>query len=226
MKNIFILRLRTLILLMLALIVHGPVNGQTDPPVNLPQFLFPAFDTGIVRLKTGEYSKSLMNYNTLTGKMTFYHRNEILDLVRPETVDTVLLAKKYFIPFSDGFYELIFNGESAFFAQHRSEMVSEGKPAALGTTSQTTGVTSVSKFMSSSSTYNLKLPENFKVTSYNVFWVRRNGEMSKFLNIHQLFRLFPSQGKELKDFIKREKIDLDKTADLLKIAIYCNGLQK
>jgi hypothetical protein len=222
MKDKFQSSARIITPLILIVITFQFASGQSDSLSNLSQYLLPRFDSGVVRLKTGEFSRSLMNYNTLTGRMTFYHRSEIMDLVRPETVDTVMLGQRLFVPFRDGFYELVLNAEKTFFIQHKSDLVSEGKPGALGTTSQTTGVNSVSTLVSNSKSYNLKLPENFKVKSYEIYWVRFDGEMHRFLNMHQFLKIFPAKEKELKDYIRNEKIKLEDSEDLLKLARYCN----
>jgi len=225
MKNILIQSFRIFIPVLLVVFSYRPVNGQSESPANLSQYLFPGFDTGVVRLKTGEISKSLMNYNTLTGRMIFFHKNEVLDLVRPETVDTVFLGGLFFVPFNDAFSEVAYGGQTAFFIQYRSELVSEGKPAALGTTSQTSGVNSASSYMNGKRSYNLKLPEKYKVSPYQVYWVRTDGTMQKFQTLHQFLKLFPSRERELKEFIKRRDIKLDERWKFLELAKFCNSTE-
>jgi hypothetical protein len=200
------------------------LSAQNNSLSNLPQYLFPAFDTGIIRLRDGGLSKALMNYNTLTGRMTFFHRNEVMDLVKPETVDTIFLGGSLFVPFSDTFNEVIYGGQTAFFIQHRSELVSDGKPGALGTTSQTTGVNSVSSYMNGDRTYNLKLPEKYRVSPYQVYWVRTDSTtIQKFLTLRQFLKLFPARERELREFIKRRDIELDERRKLLELAEFCNS---
>jgi hypothetical protein len=165
-----------------------------------------------------------MNYNTLTEKMTFYQNGKLLDLIKPKTIDTICIQNKLFVPIENSFYEVILNAPIAFFIQHKSDLISTGRPAALGTTSQTSGITSVSKLIGDENSYNLKLPENFKIKPYEVYWVRMNKEMHRFLNEHQLLRIFPANENEIKDFINQFHLKINKPGDLLKLAHFCNEL--
>jgi hypothetical protein len=202
------------------------LKAQVDSVSNLPQYLFPNFDTSSVKLKTGEFFKAVMNYNTLTEKMAFYQKGTLVDLIKPEAIDTICLHGRYFVPFEKSFFEVILNAPIAFFIQHKSDLVSMGRPAALGTTSQTNGVTSVSKLVGNENSYNLKLPENFKIKPYEVYWVRMNKGMHKFLNEHQLMKIFPAKQDELKDFINQSHLRISKADDLLKLANFCNELNR
>jgi hypothetical protein len=213
--------LLTAIVLMLTVM---QLTAQIDSIANLPQYLFPNFDTSSVRLKTGEFFKAVMNYNTLTEKMTFYQNGKLLDLIKPKTIDTICIQNKLFVPIENSFYEVILNAPIAFFIQHKSDLISTGRPAALGTTSQTSGITSVSKLIGDENSYNLKLPENFKIKPYEVYWVRMNKEMHRFLNEHQLLRIFPANENEIKDFINQFHLKINKPGDLLKLAHFCNEL--
>lgn len=209
---------------MFLLSILSPLIAQTDSLVNLPQYLFSHFDNSIVKLKTGELSKTAMNYNTLTEKMTFYQNGALLDLVKPETVDTISIQKRLFVPFENAFYEVILKAPISFFIQHKSDLVSEGRPAALGTTSQTVGITSVSKLVGDRNSYNLKLPENFKVKPYEIYWVRMNKEMHRFLNERQFLKIFPAKADEIKDFINQSDLKIYKPDDFLQLANFCNKL--
>jgi hypothetical protein len=211
-------------LAMFLLFFARSLTGQTELLTNLPQYLFPHFDTSIVKLKTGELSKALMNYNTLTEKMAFYEKGTLSDLIKSEIVDTVCIKNRLFVPCENAFYEVILNASISFFIQHKSDLVSEGRPGALGTTTQTGGVTSVSKFADKNNSYNLKLPENFKVKPYKVYWVRINKEMHKFLNERQFLKIFPANETEIKDFMNQSHIKIDNTEDLVKLANFCNEL--
>jgi hypothetical protein len=179
-----------------------------------------------VRLKTGESFKAVMNYNTLTEKMTFYQKGTLLDLIRPETIDTICIQDRLFVPIEKSFYEVILNAPIAFFIQHKSDLVSTGRPAALGTTSQTSGITSVSKLVGNENSYNLKLPENFKIKPYEVYWVRMNKGMHKFLNERQLLNILPAKEDEITEFINQSHLKINKTNDLIKLAKFCNELNR
>jgi hypothetical protein len=202
------------------------VSAQNDNFSNLPQYLFPQFDSSIVVLKTGESSKALMNYNTLTERMAFYQKGSVLNLVKPESVETIYIQKRVFIPLENAFYEVILSAPVSFFIQHKSDLVSKGRPAALGTTSQTSGVTSVSKLVGPTNTYNMKLPEDFEIKPYKIYWIRMNNKMHRFMNDRQFLKIFPENEDQLREFIKKSDINITKPDDLLKLATFCNEIMK
>lgn len=217
-------KMTTFALFLLCIIT--PLRAQTDSLANLPQYLFTHFDTSAVRLKTGEFSKAYMNYNTLTEKMAFYKKGVLLNLIKPETVDTIWIQNRLFVPFENAFYEVIVIAPISLFIQHRSDLTAVGKPAAYGASSQTTSSTTITKLYSDKA-YNLKLPQDLKVTHSTVYWVRMNNVMYRFMTERQLLKIFASKEDELKKFIKKSNLDIIKNQDdLIKLIIYCNKIKR
>jgi hypothetical protein len=213
------------ILMIVFLFTEIHVTAQTDTLANLAQFLLPHFDTAVIKLKTGVSLAAIMNYNTLTEKMTFYQNGTLMDLNKPETVDTIYLQEKKFVFIEKAFYEVLVNAPVALFIQHRSDLISSGRPAGYGTTSQTIGPTSISTLYSSNNkSYNLKLPENYKVTPSPVNWIRKNNIMYRFQTERQFLKIFSAKEDEIKQFIDKFKLDLKKKDDLIRLVNHCNEL--
>ncbi len=84
------IRKRTIFGLALLFIVMQ-LSAQPDSIANRPQFLYPEFTRSIVKLKSGDSHAAMMNYNTVTGKMIYYQDGLLLDLIKPETVDTIFM---------------------------------------------------------------------------------------------------------------------------------------
>lgn len=199
------------------------LTAQTDSIANLPQFLYPDFAKSIVKLKTGVSLTAILNYNTVSEKMTFYQNGALMNLNKPETVDTIFMQNAKFVFNENVFYEVLLNAPVSLFIQHKSDLTSPGKPAAYGTPSETAGSTSISKLYSDK-TYNLKLPENFKVTPSPVYWVRINNVMQRFSSERQFLKIFPTKEDEIKKFINKSNINIKKQDDLIKLVTYCNEL--
>jgi hypothetical protein len=198
--------------------------AQPDSLANLPQYLYPDFTMTVVKLKTGVNITAIMNYNTLTETMTFYKDGTLLDLNKPESVDTVFMRNTKFVFVEKAFYEVLLNAPVSLFIQHKSDLTSTGRSAAYGTTSQTVGPTSISKYYGGSRTYSFKLPENFKVTPSPVYWVRMNNVMYRFLTVHQFLKIFPTEADKIKQYINQSDINITKTGDLIKLVTFCNEL--
>ena len=204
----------------------GPLKAQTDSTANLPQFLFPEFTASVVKLKTGTSFSAKMNYNTLSEKMTFYQNGVLLDLNKPESVDTIIIQNRQFIYNENAFFEVLLNAPISLFIQHKSGLESLGREGAYGTKSQTVGPVSVSKLYSNGNTYNLKIPEDFKIIPSTVNWIRLDSVMHKFLTERQFLKLFPSKKEQLKQFINQSELNINKPDDLIKLVTYCNQLFK
>ena len=202
------------------------LTAQTDSLSNRAQFLYPDFSTGVVKMKDGKTIVVNMNYNTLTEKMTFYQNGTLMDMIKPETVDTITLQNNKFVFLEDAFLEVLVNGRATLFVQHKSDLSSTGRPGAYGTKSQTSSPVSVPKLYADNNTYNLKLGEEFVVTPSPVNWIRIDNEMHKILTSRQFFKLFPRNEDKIKAYINKNKLNIKKTDDLVKIVTYCNTLLK
>jgi hypothetical protein len=202
------------------------LSGQTGKTDSLPQYLFRSFTRGVIKMKNGPAQSAVMNYNTLTERMVFEQNGKLLDMINLEKVDTVYLQNARFIPAGKVFYEVLVKKPVSLFVQHKSELKSLGRPAAYGTMSQTTASTSVSKLYIDNGTYNLELPEYFKLTSSPVSWIRKNGIMYRFLTERQFLKIFPEYKNEIQGIIDQENLDIKKRDDLIKLVNYCNDLNQ
>ena len=216
--------IRTIIIIALLNLVL-PLSAQIDSVENLPQYLYPNFAKSVVKLKTGESFSALLNYNTVTEKMIFYQNGSLMTLTKPETIDTVFLQNSKFVFYENVFYEVLPGTPVSLFIQHRSDLVSPGKPAAYGTPSETAGSTSISKLYNDKA-YNLKLPESYKVTPAPAYWIRKNNLMQKFSSERQFIKLFPSKAEDIKKYIDKEKISIKNQNDLIKLVTFCNELTR
>jgi hypothetical protein len=187
------------------------------------QYFLPNFTQSYVKMKTGEIHSAVMNYNTITEKMVFEQNGKLMDLTI-DNVDTVFLGTMKFVLFEKAFYEVLVNAPVSLFIQHKSELLTPGKPSAYGGTSQVSSSSYASGVELSSGYYNLKLPLDYVVKPQPVNWIRKNNTMFKFLNERQFLKIFPEESERIKGFIKQNKIKLDNDQDLIKLANYCNEL--
>jgi hypothetical protein len=200
------------------------VTAQPDSLISRSQFLFPDFSRSVVKLKTGKIITAMMNYNTITQKMTFSQNGTLSDLNKPEVVDTILIQNKKFIFYKNEFLEVIVNARVSLFIQHKSDLKSSGRPGAYGTTSHTLGPTSVSKLYSDNKGYDLNVPENFNVVQSPWYWMKINNTRSRIDSERQFLKLFPKNVEEIKQFIYKSDINIKKQEDLIKLVTYCNNL--
>ena len=87
------------LLLFPALLLCAQGNEMAD------YYLFPVFTKGIVITKGGRQEANL-NYNMIIEQMIFEQKGKYLALDHLETVDTVIINNRKFIPSGNVFYEL------------------------------------------------------------------------------------------------------------------------
>jgi len=145
-----------LIVALWSIAIH--LTTQTNSKGNFLQYLFPDFTKGLVRMKTGNSYNAVLNYNTVTENMVWEKDGKLLDLTNMESVDTVFLQNRKFVPSNEVFFEVLVKAPISLFIQHKSNLVQAGSPAGYGTTSQTSSIKNISSVSLKSGTYNLEIP--------------------------------------------------------------------
>ena len=224
MKNLqTILKTSRLLFAIVFLLACRPAFCQDNSKPNTTQFYFPEFIQGNVLLKTGKSIQTNLNYNLLSEKMTFMDNGKIMDLTNPEAVDTVFIRHRKFIFNDNIFLEVVIEMPFSLFFEHKGVLVSTGKVGPYGTKSQTTGPTSLKRLVNDANSYNLKLPEEYKVEPSFVSWIKINNNMNKVLTMNQFLNLFPDKKASLKQFIKTNKIKTSDPEGMKRLVLYCNN---
>jgi hypothetical protein len=204
-----------LILCLLAFSGHCQRRG-----VELSHYIFPEFVKGTVLMKSGVKNPTMLNYNALTEEMIFDTNGKKLAIARLEDIDTVYIEDRKFFPLKDKFVELIYRDKIELYAAHKCSVVDPGKPAAYGGTSQTSSTTSYSSLVAGGLAYQLKLPDGYTTKPYNNYWLKRDGEMSLFISLRQLSKLFDDKSDRFKKYVKEHKVEFDQQESVVELVKY------
>jgi hypothetical protein len=208
------------------LTLSGKVISQIENFNGLPQFLYPEFSAGKVKMKAGKDLNLLMNYNLITEKMVFFQKDQVYDLVNPTNVDTIIINGARYIPHEKVFYEVHTGSSATLFIQHKGRIQAPPKPAAYGGTSEVSSSSYISRIEMGSQVYNLKM-EGDPIVKYDpTYWVKIKDQMSSCATEKQYLKIFPGKEELLKQYIKKYRLKFDKHDDLLKIWAYTNELIK
>ena len=201
-------------------------EAQTEEKKEMPQYLFPEFSSCNVLFRDKQVLTQILNYNTISEKMVYELDGKYYDMMNPSLIDTVYLNGCRFVPVNKMFYEVILTEPYALFIQHKSNLISAGKPVGYGGTSQ--GVTSyyLSKHELSPEYINIQIPPNVRVNPIPVYWIRMKDEMLSFDNEKDFISLFPDKSKEIKEFIKANRIKIEKKDNLIMLVRYTSGMMK
>jgi hypothetical protein len=210
-------------LLILILVPASVLNGQTDESNRIPQYLFPVFSKGIIKMKDGRNMTAILDYNTVDEEMVFAQNGKYMVLEKPDEIDTIILQNKLFIPLDREFLEVVVKGNVSLFIQHKSKYVPKASTSAYGVKTQNLGPSGVSTVKGGNQFRSLDVPDNVTVSASLVFWARINGEMNKFLNEKQFLKLFPDKEAEIKAFIKKAGADIKTREGLVMVGNFLNS---
>lgn len=208
-------------ILFIASILAANVYGQGNDNINA-HYLFPEFNTGKILFKDGNIEESRLNYNSLLEEMIFETNGKHLSITNIGSIDTIYIQNRKFIPVGKFFYEVSVNTKVPLLIKQSCRIISPGKPTAYGGTSETTSVGMINNLYQSGMVYDLKLPDDYKITPSISFYL---GFKNKYLRIYkakQVIKCFPGKEKEIKEFIKVNGTDFDNQKDLIDLITFCN----
>jgi len=195
--------------------------SQDETIVESP-YLFPEFTAGKVRLKTGNVKESKLNYNILTEEMVFDNSGTYLAFANNELIDTVYIKDRKFVFIEKLFYELIEKLPVSLLQRHFCTLIPPGKSSGYGGTSQTSAIQSNSSFYTSKGTYDLKLPDDYKIQPDFEYILVKEGTLYRANNVNQVVKCFPEKKDTIKKFAKENKTNFRKNEDVATLIKFCN----
>jgi hypothetical protein len=203
-----------------------PVTAQTTPDGSTPQFLYPDFSKGKVKMRNGQYQSVILNYNTVSEKMVYQKEDNLYDMVNTDMMDTVFLQNSKFVPAGKVFYEVLLAAPVSFYVQYKGKLMPPGTQAGYGGPSQVSNTKMMSSVQLSQGYYNLKLPTDYTVKVDLVYWIRKDSDMYSFMNERQFLKIFPEEATELKQYIRQNRLKFSDPADMVILAEHFNEKHK
>jgi hypothetical protein len=210
----------------LLLSFSSQLTAQTDSVKNIGQYLYPKFSRTILSLKEGKDVALILNYNIVTERMVFLQKGQFFDLINYESVDTIYLQNKRFVPFGKVFYEVLVNDSVPLFVQHKGGIQPPARPAAYGGTSQVSSSTYMNYIPLGNDAFRMKSKPEIIIYPESFYWVRKNNAMYGFVNEKQLLKAFSDKKSDIKQYIKKNPIDFYNSNDVIKVVNYYNTLRR
>jgi hypothetical protein len=212
-------------LFIISVLQPGPATyAQDDTSSVSSHFVFPEFIEGKVKMKNGTTEDAILNYNMLTEEMIFESDSERLALVKIETIDTIYIRSRKFIPHDKVFYEVLINDTVSLFVRHKRNVLSSGSPAGYGGTTETGAAHSISHLVTSGNIYNLELSSEYHLTDASQFWITLHNSSFRISSERQILKIFPEISGELKQFIIQNHLNIKKQHDLHILIMRCNEI--
>ncbi len=207
--------------ILMAHLIFIPSYAQS-PAEDVDHYLFPEFTKGFVLMKTAKKDERMMNYNTLTEEMIFVNRGIKLAISKEDMgrIDTVYLQGKKFVVLNKKFVEVLHHSTWDLYAEHKCNLQEPGKNVGYGGTSQTTPVANPSSVYLGNNAYNLSLPDGYETNPYTYYWIMKNGELHKIVNMKQLKKLYKDRKDLFKDYVKKHDVNYENNDSIVHLLEY------
>ena len=217
---------RIFFLLILSLFFTASYSQKVE--VIISHYLFPQFTEGTILMKDGKINTLSLNFNSLTEEMVFRASSKVMAIVKGEIelVDTVYIKDRRFVVLNDKFMELLYNGGIELYAEHKCSVIAPGKPGPYGTTSQTSSTATISSLYTGGTVYALSLPEGYSTRPYTYYWIKKNGELTKFTNIKQLQKFYADKKESYKAYNKENAVKFENQESIAKMVKYLETAEK
>lgn len=205
-----------------------PVHGQVNTERGQLQYLFPAFTSGKVKMKTGEAYSVPLNYQVLSREMVFDKNGHKMALAQPEDVDTIYLQEIRFVYTGSTFYEVLYSDSISLFTEYRARIESAPTPIGFGASSQSTQAVPISTYKSLyGANYSLEIAQkDYVIVPEQQHWIRFRNNYYPAENLKEILKIFPEKSDTLKSFVKSGKLNINRSDDLIQLVAYCNQLYK
>lgn len=191
--------------------------------IETSHYLFPEFTQGVILMKDGKRNNALLNYNSLTEEMIFDNKGQKRALLTNEILlfDTVFIKDRKFVVLNGKLFELVYHSIWDLFAEHKCKFEEQGKSAPYGGTSHTGASTSVSSIYSQGGVvYGLKLPDEYKTDPYIIYWLKKNGELYRFINMRELKKLYEDKKDLYKKYSKNNRVKYQDQESIIQLIEY------
>jgi len=228
MKKIFLIRHRILAGLILLIFFLLPLRAQEGEEVEIKypeQYLFPDFSVGKVAMKTGKDIFLILNYSIVLEKMMFLQRGQVYEMLNYDSVDTIYLQNKKFIPYNKVFLEVAVEDKIPLFIQHTGRILGPSRPAAYGGKSEVSSSTYISFLTTAGEPFRMKNLEELNLKRDYFYWISAGGEMKSFVSKKQFLEFFPDKKNVIRQYIRQNRIKFDNPEDVKKLVGFCNSQQ-
>jgi hypothetical protein len=202
------------------------LSSQAQKDTNKLQragYLFEHFINGSVLLKSGGLEQAPLNYNAEKQGIAFEKGGQYLDLVGLETIDTVYVESKKFIPVNGIFYEMICNSPFELYATYTC------KPLPVTATAEHDRTVRKENNQVSNTVSDVYVTRQYRgdyVMEFRKhYWLKRYRDFYKVNTEKQVIKLFPKREAAIRAYLSENKTGFNNEDDLVKLLRFCSTEQ-
>lgn len=224
MQNENLMKIKYFLFWNLLFSVSGYSQSVKDS-VQLRTLLFNHFIEGIVLMKSGAIEKAPLNYNTDNQSIVFINNDQYMTLTELETIDTIYIDDKKFVPVKETIYEVVTPSEDIpLFVSYTNKI----RPI-VATVDHNGGSKQAGAQVSNtvSDTYvNRTFRGNYTVEFIRHFLLKKRYSFYKISNEKQVIKVFPESETAIRQFIAENQTNFSSLRDIANLVIFCNEQNK
>ena len=199
----------------------GVSNAQVQI-AEVTHYIFPEFHRATVLLKDGKKKSSVLNYNSLTEELVIERRGQRLAIAKEglADIDTVFVMERKFVLQDGKVVELIHHAKWDLFVEYKCKIKDPGKASGYGGVTKTGAIQEYASITSHSDVYNLQLPKGYEVAPYFYYWLNRNEQLTRFISLRELKKLYQDKKEDCKAFIKKHNIKYNNQQGVIQLIEY------
>lgn len=190
--------------------------------VETSHYIYPEFTKAMILLKNGQKKYSMLNYNSLTEELVIDRRGQKLAIARDGLldIDTIYIADRKFIMLNGKTVELLYHAKSELFVEYKCKIKEQGKASGYGGETKTGAIQASTSITAGSDSYQLKLPDGYELKSYTYYWLKKNGELNRFLSMRELKKLYKDKKDAFNAYVKEHGTKYDNQESIIQLIEY------
>jgi len=203
-------------------------------------YYYSNFVKTVILYKNGAKNVTNANYDIANRKLMFMQGEQLMELLAPESIDTLYMGGSRWIYKDKQFCEVIDreDGNRIFVGWHTTK-VHEGYEGALGSISQTPsrkvqlgdqfGMGTIAGI--SGGMYNGTFGTNqydgngrnldvWKIRNQSTYYFTKNGKEYALKGLKSIYKAFPEHKEQIKQFVKTNKLEMTNAENALRIIDY------
>ena len=198
---------------LIAIAAHSQVITHADS-IRAAGYLFADFVEGSVLMKSGSTEKARLNYNTNNQEIGFMKDGQYMELTSVETIDTVYINGKKFLPYHEKFYMVLTTStDMPLLALIYNKPVPQSVSIEHSGLEKRNSATVSNNVTNAYSNHNFK--SYFELTYQKKFFLLKGKVLLKANSQQEIINIYPDKKDLIKNFIKENKTNFNEEKDVV-----------
>jgi len=189
------------------------------------RYLYPEFTAGQVIFRQPAYSERKLNYNILNGEIEFIQGHDTLSIANTEDVKLVVIQEDTFY-YNDVFIKQIRGGYPKVGVRDIFELKEVLKKDSYGVSSSGSSRISFNALPADGNIYKLKGNHDMVFERIREYYISTPWSGFISFNKKNVFLLYPGEKKQIKSYLKSNKVKFETEAELLGLAEFLASFEE